>query len=46
MKLPLKRLALSNSDPGGIAIPFNQLLIESRQLRIDDSRPGDLYATA
>ena len=42
----MKRLALSNPDPGGTAIPYNQLLIESRHLRSDDSRPGGLYAMA
>ena len=42
----LKRLALSSFDPGGIAIPSNQLLIEARHPRSDDSRPGDLYAIA
>ena len=46
VKLSMKRLALSNSDPGGVAIPFNQLLIEPRYLRSDDSRSGDLYAFA
>ena len=46
VKLSLKRLALTNSDPGGVAIPSNQLLIEPRHLRSDDSRPGDLYAIA
>jgi hypothetical protein len=43
-EISLKRLALSNSDPGGVAIPSNQLLIEPRHLRSDDSIPGDLYA--
>ncbi len=46
MKLSLKRLALSNHDPGGIAIPSALLLIEPRHLRSDDSRPGDLYEMA
>ncbi len=46
VKLSLKRLALSNADPGGVAIPSGQLLIEPRHLRSDDSRPGDLYAVA
>ncbi len=41
--LSLKRLALSNPDPRGTAIPSNLLLIEPRHLRSDDSRPGDLY---
>ena len=45
-KLSLKRLALSNADPSGVAIPSGQLLIEPRHLRSDDSRPGDLYAVA
>ena len=45
-KLSLKRLALSNSDPGYVAIPSNQLLIEPWHMRSDDSRPGDLYAIA
>ncbi len=46
VKLSLKRLALSNPDPGGIAIPSALLLIEPRHLRSDDSRPGDLYVMA
>ena len=46
MKLALKRLALSNPDPGGIAIPSALLLIEPRHLRSDDSKPGDLYVMA
>jgi len=46
VKLSLKRLALSNPDPGGIAIPSNLLIIEPRHLRSDDSRPGDLYVMA
>ena len=46
VNLSLKRLALSNLDPGGTAIFSNQLLIEPRHLRSDDSRPGDLYAVA
>jgi hypothetical protein len=43
LKLSLKWLALSNDDPGGIAIPSNQLLVEPRQLRSNDSSMGDLY---
>ncbi len=46
VKLSLKRLALSNHDPGGVAIPPSLLLIEPRHLRSDDSRPGDLYVMA
>jgi len=46
VKLAIKRLALSNPDPGGIAIPSNQLILEARHLRSDASRPGDLYALA
>jgi hypothetical protein len=42
-KLSLKRLALSNADPRGVAISYSQLLIERRHQRSDDSRPGDLY---
>jgi len=42
-KLSIKRLALSNPDPGGIAILSNLLLIEPRHLRSDNSRPSDLY---
>jgi len=41
VKLSLKRLTLSNSNPGGVAFPSNQLLIEPRHLRSDD-----LYAIA
>jgi hypothetical protein len=43
VKLLLKRLALSNPDPEGVAIPSSLLLVESRQMRSDDSRHGDLY---
>ena len=44
MKLSLKRVALSNSDPGGIAIVSSaRIRIESRHLRSDDLRHGDLY---
>ncbi len=46
VKLFLKRLALSNPDPGGIAIPSALLLIEPIHLRSDDSRPRDLYVMA
>ena len=46
VKLSLKRLALSNPDPGGVAIPPRLLLIEPRHLRSDDSRPSDLYVMA
>ena len=42
LKLSLKRLALSSAGPGGVAIPSNQLQIEPRHMRSDDSRPGDL----
>ena len=45
-KLAVKRLALCNPDPGGVAIPPNQLIIEARNLRSDASRPGDLYVVA
>ncbi len=46
VKLAVKHLALCNPDPGGAAIPPNQLIIEARNLRSDASRPGDLYALA
>jgi hypothetical protein len=46
VKLSLKRLALSNPDPGGVAIPSNLIIIDPRHLRSDDSRPGDLYVMA
>jgi hypothetical protein len=46
VKLAVKRLALCNPDPGGVAIPPNQLILEARHLRSDSSRPGDLYALA
>ncbi len=46
LKLSLKRLALSCADTRGIAIPSNQLLIEPRHMRSDESRPGDLYEEA
>ena len=46
VKMAVKRLALCNPDPGGTAIPPNQLILEARHLRSDKSRPGDLYALA
>ena len=46
VKLAVKRLALCNPDPRGVAIPPNQLILEARHLRSDASRPGDLYAPA
>jgi hypothetical protein len=46
VKLATKRLALCNPDLGGIAVRSNQILIEPRHMRSDDSRPGDLYAVA
>ena len=46
VKLAVKRLALSNPDLGGIAIPSALLLIDPRHLRSDDSRLGDLYVMA
>jgi hypothetical protein len=46
MKLAIKRLALCNHGPGGIAIPPNQLIIEAMHLRIETPRPSDLYAIA
>jgi len=46
VKMAVKRLALCNHDPGGVAIPPNQLILEARHLRSDASRPGDLYAIA
>ena len=39
VKLAIKRLALCNHDPGGIAIPPNQLILEARHLRNYASRP-------
>jgi len=44
VKLAVKRLVLCNPDPGGVAIPSNQLILEARHLHSDASRPGDLYA--
>ncbi len=46
VKLAVKRLVLCNPDPGGTAIPPNQLILEAKHLRSDSSRPGDLYAIA
>jgi len=37
---------LCNPDPGGTAIPPNQLILEANHLRSDASRPGELYAVA
>ena len=44
LKLTVKRLALYNLDPVGIAIPPSQLILEAKHSRSDSSRPGDLYA--
>ena len=44
VKLVVKQLALCNPDPGGIAIPPSQLILEVKHLRSDASRPGDQYA--
>jgi len=33
-------------NPGGVAIPPNQLILEAKQLRSDSSRPEDMYAIA
>ena len=46
VKLSMKRLVLCNPDPGGTAIPPNQLILEAKHLRSDSSHPGDLYAIA
>ena len=46
VKMAVKRLALCNPDPGGIAIPPCQLILETKHMRSDSSRPGDLYALA
>jgi hypothetical protein len=43
-KLAMKRLVLTSSSPGGIVFPSSSVLIEPRNLRSDQSRPGDLYA--
>jgi hypothetical protein len=42
----VKILVLCNPDPGGIAIPPSQLILEAKHLRSDSSRTGDLYAIA
>jgi len=44
VKFVVKRLVLCNPDPGGIAIPPNQLILEAKHLRSDPSRPGDPFA--
>jgi hypothetical protein len=46
MELAVKKLVLCNPDPGSIAIPPNQIILEAIYLRSDSSRPGDLYAIA
>jgi len=43
VKLAMKRLILSNSDPDGCAFPKESVLIEPPHLRQDKSRPGDVY---
>jgi lysine/ornithine N-monooxygenase len=37
---------LCNPEPGGIAVPSSQILIEPRHLRSDESRSGDMYVVA
>ncbi len=44
MKLALKRLVLTSSEPAGRAFPMESVLIEPPHLRRDKSRPGDIYA--
>jgi hypothetical protein len=39
-------LCAARTRGGGVALPFNLLLIEPRHLRSDTSRLGDLYAIA
>ena len=46
VKMAIKRLALCNHDPGGIAIPPNHFILEARHLRSDASRLGDLHTVA
>ncbi len=46
VKLAIKRMALSNLEPSGVAVPLCQFLIEPRHFRGEDSRPEDLYVMA
>ena len=43
VKMAMKRLVLSNSDPARCAFPKESVLIEPPHLRQDKSRPGDVY---
>ena len=44
MKMVLKRLVLSNASPAGCAFPPSSIMIEPPHLRLDMTRPGDIYA--
>ena len=39
----MNRLAMRNPDPRGIWVPSNQILVDLRHLRSDNSRHEDLY---
>ena len=44
MKLAIKRLVLSKPSPAGCAFPSSSIIIEPPHLRLDNTRPGDIYA--
>jgi hypothetical protein len=46
VNLAVKRLALYNQDPGGMAIPPKHPILETKHIRSDSSPPRDMYAEA
>jgi hypothetical protein len=44
VKFAMKRLVLTSNEPAGRAFPKESVLIEPPHLRMDKSRPGDIYA--
>jgi hypothetical protein len=43
-KMAIKRLVITSFSPGGSVFPVASVLIEPHHLRLDKSRPGDIYA--
>jgi hypothetical protein len=44
VKLAIKHLVLNNPTPVGCVFPRKSVIIEPAHLRLDKSRPGDIYA--
>ena len=43
VKMTIKKLVLGCPDPGGVAVPPANMIIEPPHLRNDKSKPGDIY---